>query len=154
MLQYYMRQPNLDSFWSRQASTVGASGEELKSDLRLVSELGLLKEKAFPSRGPFPVAESVGMAQACVMLKRTQMDGSYSEYVQYNTTRKHRSAFLNVWHSTPQVLLTSLFSNETRKMKATTCPVYGEWYSRFMQGVNEMMGGDVRPDLGISGGAA
>ena len=35
-------------------------------------------------------------------------------------------------------------------MKATCCPVYGEWYSRFMQGLHERTGDDVRPDLGVS----
>ena len=75
MLQYYMQRANLDSFWSRQPSTVAASADELRRDLKLAGELGLAACEAFPRRGPFPVEDSVGMAQACVMLRRTQMTG-------------------------------------------------------------------------------
>ena len=44
----------------------------------------------------------------------------------------------------------AIMSKETKKLMATTTPVYGVWYKRFMLGMHERMGDDYRPDLAMS----
>ena len=147
----YTKRAILDSFWSRESSTVRASLGELKRDIGFGHELDMTVEEAgYPPRGPFPINDNMGMGQAIIMLRRSQEPGRYDTFVQFNTARKHRSAFGNYWHTTPQVLTTSIFSSEGRKTMATDCPVYGHWYTRFMQGVHNRMGDDIRPDMAVS----
>ena len=147
----YIRRATLDSFWSRESSTVKASLGELKRDIKFAQELEMtMMEAGYPNRGPFPIQDNMGMGQAIIMLRRAQQPGKYDKFVQFNTARKHRSASGNYWHATPNVMTTSLFTNEGKKAMATNCPVYGHWYSRFMQGVHNRMGDDIRPDMAIS----
>ena len=141
----------LDSFWSRETSTVKASLGELKRDIKFSEELEMTPDEAgYPRRGPFPIQDNMGMNQAIIMLRRVREPGNYSKLVQFNTARKHRSSYGNYWHSTPNVTTTSMFASEGRKSMATNCPVYGHWYSRFIQGVHNRMGDDIRPDMAIS----
>ena len=106
-LLQYIRRANLDAFWSRESSTGNASQQELRRDIRLGQELGLEVDKAFPKRGLFPLEDFVGMGQAVIMLKRTQMPGKTGIFVQYNTIRKHRRALSNFWHTSPYVMTTA-----------------------------------------------
>ena len=118
--------------------------------MRLEEEVGLEVKDAFPNRGPFPMEDIVEITRSVVMLRRIQKAGRTSKLVQLNTSRKHRAAFSNYWHTIPQVMTTAVLSNETKKLTATSCSVYGIWYTKSMQAVHERMGEDVQSDLGIS----
>ena len=41
-------------------------------------------------------------------------------------------------------------AKETKKLVATNCRVYGDWYERFMMGVHSRMGDQNEPDTAVS----
>ena len=47
-------------------------------------------------------------------------------------------------------MTTLSLSNDTKNNITTACPVYGEFYENFIQGVLKRVRGDIRSDLGIS----
>ena len=119
VLMGYFRRIILDAFWSRESSTVRSLHRELKMNIRLGGQIGLEVKDTFPDRGPFPVEDTVGIFQSVIMLKRTQKAGRRSYFVQFNTARNHRAEFSNYWHTTLQIMTTTMLSNETNKLTAT-----------------------------------
>ena len=89
----YIRRASLDSFWSRETSTV-------QNNLRLIAraeksnaELGL--PPLVPSLGPFPLSDDCGMQAAIAVLIRSLDKGAYERFVQWETFRRTRSAITN-----------------------------------------------------------
>ena len=44
---------------------------------------------------------------------------------------------------------TVIMSKETKKLAATTCKVYGDWYERFILGVHTRIGDQTEPDTPV-----
>ncbi len=80
-----IRRANLDAFWSREPGTVKGTLDEAKRGLAIASSLGFA-HTLFNPRGPFPVADTMGMGMAIVMLQRSLNPGKYVKgNVQYET---------------------------------------------------------------------
>ena len=144
----FIRRATLDGFWSRETSTVVRNRNLLLRALQMANELNL--PCPFPERGPFPLQDNVGMLQAVLQLKRTLDQGLYGEFIQFSTARRMRSVYSNFFNASVNAASDAIMAKETHKLFATTSPVYGLWYERFMEGLHERMGDDYRPDLGIS----
>jgi len=103
-----------------------------------------------PPLGPFPLADSVGMKLAMVMVLKSLDPGINAATVQFDTVRQFRSAFSNAYGAGVSQLQVSLYSSAHKKMHGTTCPSDSEWFARFALGMEKRLGRQLRQDLGIS----
>ena len=71
----YIRRAVLDSFWSRESSTVESTYNEITRTIRHAEELKLPVtgegRVPFPARGPFELGDKVGMTEAILTLRRS-----------------------------------------------------------------------------------
>ena len=63
-----LRQVILDSFWSRERSTVQENLNLVQSSLIEGEAMGL-GGKVYPTVGPFPIGDRSGVAIACIMMQ-------------------------------------------------------------------------------------
>lgn len=99
LLLKFIRRATLDAFWSREPTTIAANRSTFNQTLRCLSFLHLEPEKAFPLMGPFPIEDSQGYAQATCLLVRSLDPGKNEETIQFESTRKIRTVFSNLWHA-------------------------------------------------------
>jgi hypothetical protein len=100
-----------------------------------------------------PVADITGHRAAIQMLLYSLEEGKYSkDYKQFETIRKLRSAFSNVWGASSRGTCFNISNGmeDKHKQQLTQCPTDSEWFSRFNLGCKKRMGQDVRPQLGLS----
>jgi hypothetical protein len=90
------------------------------------------------------------MGLAVCILLRTLDPGKTEEFIQFSTVRQLRSVYSNIYH-VPAQHQTSLavMAQNTTQIWVTTCPSYGYWFERFMQGVHKWMGKEVRSDFAL-----
>lgn len=81
---------------------------------RLGSLVGLAK--LFSAMGPFSLEDTLGMGIAVRMLQRSLDKRKYWDTLQFETVRKLRSAYSNIFHTSRQTLNTSVM---TRDLKQT-----------------------------------
>lgn len=103
-----------------------------------------------PKMGPHPLTDKWGMSVALVVLRKSLDKGINSEYVQYETARKMRSAFSNIWGASIHSMTDGVMARDTMKTYITHCPTYSLWFEKFMKGMHSRMGDDHRPDLAFS----
>lgn len=95
-----IRRVILDSFWSRERSTVQANQREGVRYVKIHREFGV--ESPYRARGPWDVSDDhLGYRAAIAMVLRSLDPGLYANYIQYETTRKMRSHVSNFEHTTP-----------------------------------------------------
>lgn len=150
-LMCFIRRINLDALWSRETSTVLANARGLRTGLELLEgfDVGMT---VYPGLGPFPTEDSLGYGVAIQMLEYSLRSGRYANYMQFETIRKLRSCFSNVFHASAigggEVM--SFGGEEKRFVGLSRCPTQSRWFARFQHGCKKRMGQDVRPDLAIS----
>lgn len=127
----------------------GVKGEFSKA-ASLLKELGLEMGDATPAFGPTPVQDEQGMAIAATMLRRTLDKGNNEVTIQFNTARKLRSLFSNMWHASGEASGSSVSVRGQTKTTTSTCPTNGEWFEKFMNGAHKHMGDHSIPDRAIS----
>ena len=116
-----IRRANLDAFWAREPGTVAATKREGVKIGRLGALVGLVN--LFPAMGPFPLEDTQGMGIAVCMLERSLDKGRYRTTLQFETVRKLRSAFSNIWHASRQTLTTSVMAiGISRKLTLRLAP--------------------------------
>lgn len=147
----YIRRVNLDVFWSREKSTVRSNLGSLRKGYRLSKELGM-PPIAF-RQGPWKVADGQGMQIAIEVLRASQEKGRNDEtYVQFDSIRKIRTAYSNLFESSLGGARTSrTFKGGYGKTFAlTSSPTDSLLFRMFMKGCEKRMGRLVNQDLGIS----
>eukprot|EP00980_Cylindrotheca_fusiformis_P023557 scaffold10595_cov116-Cylindrotheca_fusiformis.AAC.1 len=144
----FIRQANLDAFWSRESSTVAANLSQARRLEEMTDEFNVA---AFiPEHGPFPLEDTFGMLMAVGVLRRSLDPGKTEETIQFATARKIRSAFSNAYHTTHRLSHLATMAYETTKTFSTTCPTYGYWFERFMLGCHKRMGDATVTDFALS----
>ena len=138
-----IRRANLDAFWAREPGTVNSTRLDGMKIVRLEKELNL--QSTFPSMGPFPVKDVLGMGIVVCMLRRSLEKGRYKDTLQYETMRKLRSVYSNIWHASREMLTTNVMARDLKKTFVTSCPTYGLLFERFMVGMHKRMGDEVPP---------
>lgn len=139
----------LDSFWATEPNTVGRNLAELRRGSQIARCMGF-GNSMFPPMGPFPVEDSFGMGTAIVMLELSLRPGINDKTVQFNTIRKFRSSYSNVYQASVKGQGNTTMSNGVRKLTVTECPTYGDWFTRFNKGCHKRMGDIVCPDRAVS----
>jgi hypothetical protein len=76
----------------------------------------------------------------------------HKDHQQFDSIRKLRSTFRNVWGASKEEASMSLYLgfDDKKKQTLSSCPTLSDWFSRFALGCKKRMGQDVRPQLGIS----
>jgi hypothetical protein len=130
LLMCCIRRANLDSLWSRERSTVTSNSRNVRKGLDVSSHVDLRNPyKPFMS---MPVANITGHRAAIQMLLCSLEPGKYSDnYKEFETIRKSRSAFLNVWGASPRGTCFNIFNGmeDKHKQRLTQCPTDSEWFA-------------------------
>lgn len=146
-----IRRINLDAFWSRMTSTVTTNKDKVKSALKLSESVGL--------SGPYMVTESFptwdhcGYDVAIEMVLASLKPGRYSsDYTQWDTIRKLRTAFSNHFRASSQASSVELTICDDRghSQRISTDPCASVWFGRFFIGCKRRMGQDWRPNKAMS----
>ena len=147
----YMRQVNLDIFWSREPATVYNTLSTLRRAKQCSEDIGLKPINL--KVGPWPVGDNCGFQVAIEMLKMSQGKGKNSpDYIQYDSIRKIRSAYSNVFESGPSRC------GDNRKLKTDKGQMLhfvngdtdSKLFGMFMRGCEKRMGRYVKQDCGMS----
>ena len=144
----YIRRANLDAFWARRPNTVYQHFLEIRSTIADAEEMRM--NPPFPERGPMALRDTAGMAAAVLLLKKSLRPGKYSNSnLTFDSTRKRRGAISSYWHGSVEGMKTSVLAKEEKKLMLTDSPTYSLWFERFIRGMHNRMGDDIRPDKGV-----
>jgi hypothetical protein len=149
LLLCVIRRAQLDALWGREPQTVESTLRSVRSMITQWQKVGLPPQ--FPSLGPFPVCDSLGLGVAVAMLLKSLDPGRYnSKYQQFETVRKLRAGFSNLYMASSEgaSCLRSV-GGDRSKHQLTHLATQSQWFERFSQGCVRRMGQDVRQDWAI-----
>ncbi|KAL7578000.1 hypothetical protein ACA910_007616 [Epithemia clementina (nom. ined.)] len=143
-------QANLDAFWARRPSTVQGNLQEMNRLMQQAKDMRIQRPMASYPRGPFPVADTLGMVPAIMSLYRLLDKGRNSKTIQWDTMRGMRSMYSNFVHMTPAGTGGAIMSDGRKSMCVTNSTTNSLCFQRFMEGCHKRMG-DVRlPDAALT----
>jgi hypothetical protein len=125
-----IRRMNLDSIWSREPSTISKNAQSLARLIRTCEGSGFCPE--LPKLGPFQVKDKSGFCVAFSMLIHSLRAGRHTKlYIQFDTIRKQRSAFSNVYFASAdsEQFGTILAMGDRSNGQITKCPTHSFWFS-------------------------
>ena len=93
-----IRRANLDAFWSRERSTVRSNFNEGRRMAKIQRTFKMDHLILLP-RGPFPLEDNWGMAEAICCLWRSLDPGKNTQRIQFDTVRKMRTFQANYAHA-------------------------------------------------------
>jgi hypothetical protein len=141
----YIRRATLDSFWSRESSTVAFNLREARCmETKVADRLGL--PSITPAMGPFPLSDECGMLSAIAMLDRSLDPGRYADHVQFGVFRKVRSTITNIVQAGVGGLEDSIGAYQRNKIWVTKASTQKFSFSRFMEGLHKRVGEFRMPD--------
>ncbi len=105
----------------------------------------------YPPLGPYPVQDTMGFSVAIAMLLKSRETGRYAEYQQFESIRKLRAGFTNVY-MTSVVNMDSLrtVGGDKAKFFLNDCPTHSLWFERFARGCLSRMGQIIKQDWAVS----
>jgi len=144
-----IRQINLDALWGREAATVSASKRAIDQMLEMWDRLRV--PPSFPALGPHPLADTFGYGVAIAMVWKSRGKGRYSDYQQFETIRKLRAGYTNLYKASLQgVTDLHTLGGEMAKYSLSRCASHSLWFERFSRGCLSRMGQEVRQDTALS----
>ena len=98
----------------------------MKTTLRETRKLGTIGRKlgvhaVLSAMGPFLLKDTQGMEILVCILIRSLDKGRYQDTLQYESVRKMRYTFSNVWYASHNTLTTSVLARDNRKMYVAYC---------------------------------
>jgi hypothetical protein len=90
-----IRRVNLDAVWGRERATVESTVRSVRKTVSLLRQVGV--DPPYPALEPHPVEDNMGYALAIAMVLKSREPGKYAEYQQFETIRKLRAGFSNVY---------------------------------------------------------
>ena len=129
----------LDASWSRATGTVTANLRRIQLDYRAAESMFDIRDP-LPHLGNPELRDRVGMGVAITTLHSSLRPGKYSGHLQYDSMRKTPTWFGNVWRSGVAYITDTLYAQDAKRVRATTCPTAGEWFTRFILGAKYRMG--------------
>jgi hypothetical protein len=139
-----MRRANLDAFWNRETSTVGANLLQAIRMEKTSKRYGM--PCLTPKMGPWPLEDVLGMGVAVAVLDRSLDKGVYEDTVQWDTFRRVMSAATNISQAAVGGLGDSVGAYERNRMFISGSVTHKFWFSRFMGGVHKRVGQVRKPD--------
>lgn len=146
----FIHRAMLDSGGGREHSTILNHLREVR---RLIKKCRAInKPITFPSLGPFPVEDVLGIGPAMDVLMQSLDKGRNLAFVQFDTFRKARSCYSSLYRASWRRALegASIESDPRKKFTLTQCLTQTVWFERFMRGVELQVGRVAHPDQAIS----
>ncbi len=144
-----IRQVNLDALWGRETATVNSTYRAAKQTIKTLAQVSVIPP--FPPLGPFPVDDRFGYTMAIAMVLKSREAGRYADYQQYETIRKLRAGFSNIYQaSLPAVDHLKIMGGDKAKQFLTDCPTNSLWFERLSRGCLSRMGQIVKQDRAVS----
>ena len=144
-----IRRANIDAFWGRSSSTVRSNKSNLKRLVNIAyDDYGM--NKPLPEMGPHELNDSWGMGLAIILLRKSLDKGIHGPTVQFETARRLRSSYSNLWGASRHALTLGVMAKDTRKTFVTKCPGYCLWFECFIRGMHSRMGDIKKQDAAIS----
>ncbi len=150
-LMGYMRRVNLDVMWSRENSTVAAILGNIRKGKRMSKALNMDPVKLV--MGPWPLEDKQGFQVALEMLRASQLKGrNDSDYQQFDTLRKLRSAYSNIFECGPGVANTGLSfkGSHGHMVHFSKSELNSVLFRQFMYGLEKRMGRVVIQNIAVS----
>ena len=150
-LRIHIRRANLDAMWAKEPGTVRSVLGQEKKARELLLELGL-EDPNYPTRGPWPVGDPLGMTTCLVILQASKRKGRHqSQYQQFDTIRKLRGVYTNLYQSSPVAEGHSLvFAGEKgRKYRTAHGDTESLFFKLFVMGLEKRMDKEVRSNIGL-----
>jgi hypothetical protein len=149
-LMCVLRRATLDAFWGRESSTVLANRRNLDQLIQVWDNL-LETTPLMPPLGPYPAYDCFGITVAVPMLVKSLSPGKYASHTQFETMRKLRSAYSNLFHASALgASVMSTLGRDTAKTFLSNCPTNSLWFERFCRGCFKRMGQETHQDLAMS----
>jgi hypothetical protein len=95
LLEACIRQVNLVALWGRERATIEATVRAVKHTVGMLS--GVRVTPPYPPLGPHPVEDNFGYSVAITMVLKSRTPGHYAHYQQFETIRKLRAGYSNVF---------------------------------------------------------
>ena len=135
-----IRRAILDTFWSRETSTVRGNLSRLKLDYQSAMS-SFSMACPLPALGSDEVEDKVGMSGALIMLNASLRQGkNVASHLQADTTRKTLSWLNNVYGASALASSEMVLSNQDTTYHIVNGPVTSRWRERNSQGVRRRMG--------------
>jgi len=104
----------------------------------------------FPPLGPLPTIDEFSYSVAIAMLLKYLEPGRYATTQQYETIRKLRAGFSNVYlASVPGLASLRLTGGDKPQQLINDCPTNSFWFERFGRGCLSRMGQIIRQDRAV-----
>jgi hypothetical protein len=135
-----IRRANLDAMSGKAVSTI--EGHVRRTKKIVANSVRNNKSPSLQPRGPFPLADPMGMGLAVDILQESLVAvGRNEPTVQAETLRQLRGTFTKNWESSPEgVMEVASFGRGTGRVRPTTCPTQSEWFQDYWRGVESRMG--------------
>jgi hypothetical protein len=133
----FIRRAKLDAFWSREPTTIESNHRTFDKAIQCWKFLSLSADDVLPRLGPFPIKDNQGYGLAIPLLVCSLDPGKNEEKIQFESVRKMRSVFSNVWHVRTEGLKGSTAIRGQTKLISTESPTNQDWYERFMLGMHK-----------------
>ncbi len=140
---------NSDAVWGREPATVDATLRATKPLVQLWDSVRITTS-LLPPRGPFPVADSFGVAVAKGVVLKSLEPGCYVSHQLFETIRKLRAGFSNMYMSSLEGSNNMrMVGGDRAKYQVTHNPTQFAWFERFSLGCLRRMSQEVRQDWAI-----
>jgi len=148
LLLKYLRQANLDAFWSRRPGTISAYLRIVKEQIEVGNLFGI---EMFEQPGPFPVSYDFGTRSALTVLWKSEKAGKHEAKQKYSGVRKVRTVNTHLYGVSIRGLQDNLTLKDSKStLVATTAPSESPWHRYFMQGYHARVGERRKQDMAIT----
>jgi hypothetical protein len=144
-----IRQANLDAFWGRETATVASTRRAVTHTVTALAQVRV--PPPFPPLGPFPVEDLMGYSMAIGMLIKSREPGQYANYQQFESIRKLRASFSNVFLTSMSGTTSLCSMGGTKPSSSSPIAPHTRIGSRnFPKGCLSHMGQVVKQDMAVS----
>jgi hypothetical protein len=145
-----LRRVNLDAFWSREPTTIKQNLGKVNWSLHITHKMGM-RDPPMPKLGPWKLVDEFGAAAATIMVKHSLDLGVTETTVQFETVRKMKPAFVNLYQASVENESSVVIrGKDGKKHLIMRVPIYHGWYDRAQVGKHHRMGDKVVQDYRLS----
>ena len=139
----------LDSFWSRERSTIQGNLNLILSPMVEGQAIGL-GGKVLPTLSPFPIGDHSGVAIGCSMMQRLLKPGDNAKTIQSEMLRKTRLAHANYSHASCFGTGDSTMQDNGNESRVSHAVTNSLWFKCFNASCHRHMGDVWLPNNAVS----
>jgi hypothetical protein len=122
-----LRRVNLDAFWSREPTTIKQNLGKINRVSQIAHEMGM-RDPPIPKLGHWKLVDEFGPAAATIMVNHSLDPGVTETTVQFETVRKMKSAFVNLYQASVQNEISAVIGGKDGKNQLIMgVPIYYGW---------------------------